>query len=148
MPRWPDRLSSDMGPEELERAADKILESDRVNRYQKDKRAVVKGLQELQDLSVEQLDSEDVKKALRLTVSEVLEFHKIANGHYKGKDKRNIATRMAALKLLLDATVEKPKQLVEGEVGVQVVVQTMKREYELPAATSTAALPPGTPDAK
>jgi site-specific recombinase XerC len=126
----------------LEEQGTRILESDRVNRYQKDRRAVVAGLQEAA------LSDEAVKEALRLTAQEIRNLHAIARGARKGRDKRNIATELAALKILLDATVEKPKQTVEGDVGVQVVVQTMKREYELPAGTSTAALPAKVDDAE
>jgi hypothetical protein len=52
--------------------------------------------------------------------------------------KRYSGIQLLALKLKLMATVEPPEQKIGGDIGIQVVVNTLKRaDYEVPA-TATA----------
>ena len=82
------------------------------------------------------LTPEELKKGLTLTAREL---EMIKRAAIKGD--RNCQGGLQYLAKVLEYRVEKPEQSVRGDVGVQVVVQTMRKEpYSLPEATTTATL--------
>jgi hypothetical protein len=83
------------------------------------------------------LTDERIRERLKLTEEELDILDSIITD-----PKRYSGNQLLALKLKIMATVEPPTQKVSGDIGVQVVVNTMRRaEYELPAGSSTSSLP-------
>ena len=91
------------------------------------------------------LTDEQVKQRLRLTEADLEAMDRIVD--MENPDGRHSMAQLGVLKLKAQMTVVPPPQEVTGEVGVRVVVQTMKREgYEVPAGTATVMLPARPPD--
>jgi hypothetical protein len=80
------------------------------------------------------LPEEEVKRRLGLTASDFETLQSIIDS-----PGRNAIAQLAALKLKAQFTVTQPKQEFGGDIGVQVIVNTMarKKEYELPGATAS-----------
>lgn len=133
-----ERAWRDKWKDPLEKAADKILESDRVNTYQKNKRAVLAALKE------KALTDEEARDALKLSLEHIMHLRELAAGTVKASKKRNVGTELAALKILLEASGQAAKQQEGGNVGVNVVVNTYRKDgYELPKEGTTPVLPEG-----
>ena len=84
------------------------------------------------------LTDEEIRGRLKLTARDLDVLDRAI--HEKGPE-RNIGSRLMALKLKIGATVEPPTQRVSGDVSVQVVVNSMRREYALPPESTNASLP-------
>jgi len=97
----------------------------------------VKATEERNRAVAKALSDERIRERLKLTEEELDVLDSIITD-----PKRYSGNQLLALKLKIMATVEPPTQKVAGDIGVQVVVNTMKRaEYELPAQSSTSSLP-------
>ena len=88
------------------------------------------------------LNDEEIRARLKLTARDLDVLDRAI--HEVGAE-RNIGSRLLALKLKIAATVEPPTQRVSGDVSVQVVVNSMRKEaYSLPpeSTSTTGTLEP------
>jgi ElaB/YqjD/DUF883 family membrane-anchored ribosome-binding protein len=126
MEREPGRLTNKTS---LEAETEKFLRRASQNAGKKRKRRMKKELAALPE--------EEVKRRLTLTAEDFDTLQSIIDS-----PGRNAIAQLAALKLKAQFTVTQPKQEFGGDIGVQVIVNTMarKKEYEIPAG-ATASLP-------
>ena len=82
------------------------------------------------------LTDEEVKKRLQLTSDDLTKLDEII-----ADPSRNAIAQLGALKLKMEYTLQKPEQKVSGDLGVQIVVNTMRKvetQYQIPANTSAS----------
>ena len=97
----------------------------------------VKATEERNRAVAKALSDERIRERLKLTEEELDVLDSIITD-----PKRYSGNQLLALKLKIMATVEPPTQKVAGDIGVQVVVNTMRREaYNLPDHSTTSSLP-------
>lgn len=103
----------------IEAETERFLRRARQNKENARKREIIRNLKSM--------SPEEVKKRLALTQADLDILDEIIQS-----PGRNSIAQLAALKLKAQFTVEPPQQRVSGDIGVQVIVNTMKRTYELP----------------
>jgi len=83
------------------------------------------------------LEEEEVKELLKFRPKDVKALHKVIDD-----PDRNAMAQIQGLKLKAQYTLSQPKQEFGGDIGVQVVVNTLRKEgYVLPKGSTSAALP-------
>jgi hypothetical protein len=91
------------------------------------------------------LTDEEVRAQLQLTKEDLAllnDLIQMPTGSWKKRRAyRYSGVQLAALKLKIASTVKPPEQTVKGEMAVQVVVNTLRKEggYELPSETSSTS---------
>ncbi len=87
---------------------------------------MAKRRQRIRDARFERaLSQDEVKARLALTEEDARILRDVSRGK---SSRRYVGTQLMALKMRIAATVEPPKQEIGGDIGVKVVVNTMKRE--------------------
>lgn len=128
--RAPRRRGRLAGLESAEAEIARTLRRGRQNAANKKKREKIAFLSALPEA--------EVKKRLTLTEEDFDTLQQIIRA-----PQRNAIAQLAAIRLKAQFTVAQPKQEIGGEIGIQVIVNSLKRKdepYELPAASSTATL--------